>query len=84
MGYGPWDCKDLDTTERLTLLTLSLTHTHTHTHTHVYIFCLPKGAEVNLKNMTSTIKGTSVDRHVWVSLSASMASGPLSLISHSG
>ena len=27
MGYSPWDCKELDTTERLT-------HTHRHTHTH--------------------------------------------------
>ena len=26
MGYSPWGCKDLDTTEQLT-------HTHTHTHT---------------------------------------------------
>ena len=27
MGYSPWDCQELDMTERLT-------HTHTHTHTH--------------------------------------------------
>ena len=31
--------------------------------------------------MTLVIKGNRVDRHVWVSLSASMASGPLSLVS---
>ena len=27
VGYSPWSCKELDTTEQLT-------HTHTHTHIH--------------------------------------------------
>ena len=27
MGYSPWGCEEVDTTEQLT-------HTHTHTHTH--------------------------------------------------
>ena len=27
VGYSPWGCKELHTTEHLT-------HTHTHTHTH--------------------------------------------------
>ena len=30
MGYSPWGCKELDTSEQLSL-SLSLSHTHTHT-----------------------------------------------------
>ena len=33
--YGPWHCKDLDTTERL-IHTDTHTHTHTQTHTHTH------------------------------------------------
>ena len=29
--YSPWDCKELNRTEQLSL---SLKHTHTHTHAH--------------------------------------------------
>ena len=36
--YGPWDHKELDTTER--------THTHTHTHTHRGICQIPKLIEL--------------------------------------
>ena len=31
MGYSPWGCKELDTTESVHPCTW---HTHTHTHTH--------------------------------------------------
>ena len=31
VGYSPWDCNELGTTERLT-------HTHTHTHTQTRLF----------------------------------------------
>ena len=31
MGYSRWDCRELDTTERVRMQT----HTHTHTHTHM-------------------------------------------------
>ena len=34
---SPWDCKESDTTERLSLHSV---HTHTHTHTHTAIFFL--------------------------------------------
>ena len=30
MGYNPWGCKQLDTTEPVS------THTHTHTHVHTH------------------------------------------------
>ena len=32
LGYSPWGCKKLDTTEQLIH-----THTHTHTHTHKHL-----------------------------------------------
>ena len=35
MGYSPWDCKESDTAEQLTLQispTGASSHTHTHTH----------------------------------------------------
>ena len=39
---GPWDHKELDTTEQLS-------HTHTHTHTHASVACFPGGTvEKNL------------------------------------
>ena len=39
-GYSPWDCKELDTTEQLSVHVCACTpvraHTHTHTHTHTH------------------------------------------------
>ena len=38
---SPWDCKESDTTERLSLHYVHTNlHTHTHTHTHTAIFFL--------------------------------------------
>ena len=35
--YSPWDCKELNRTEQLSLsLSLSLSHTHTRRHKHSY------------------------------------------------
>ena len=31
VGYSPWDNKESDMTEQLSV------HTHTHTHTHIYV-----------------------------------------------
>ena len=36
-GYSSWGCKELDTTEQLSVHTQ--THTHTHTHTHTQCIC---------------------------------------------
>ena len=35
VGHGPWDPKESDTTEQLSMHVY--THTHTHTHTDTYI-----------------------------------------------
>ena len=34
VGYSPWSCKELDTTDWLHAHVYAHTHTHTHTHTH--------------------------------------------------
>ena len=34
VGYSPWGCKELDTTELLSAYTY--THTHTNTHSHIF------------------------------------------------
>ena len=54
MGYSPWCCKELDTTER------ALTHTHTHTHTHTQLYCLQitrstKSKLINTSKMQSCV-----------------------------
>ena len=35
-GYGPWACKELDTTEHTHTHACAHTRTHTHTHTHTH------------------------------------------------
>ena len=37
VGYSPWDCKQLDMTERACTCTHAHTHTHTHTHTRLSV-----------------------------------------------
>ena len=38
VGYSPWGCKEVDTTEQLT-------HTHIHTHTHTHDLSSQPGVE---------------------------------------
>ena len=34
MGYSPWDCKELDTTEHMCVHACTRARAHTHRHTH--------------------------------------------------
>ena len=45
VGYSPWGCKELDTTELLSAYTYIHTHTHTHTHSHTHLFQYFKSEE---------------------------------------
>ena len=40
LGYSPWGCKKLDTTEQLIH-----THTHTHTRTHTHTQMVHPGTD---------------------------------------
>ena len=54
-GYSPWGCKELDTTEQLSVYT----HTHTHTHTHAHIN-IPQGHRHINPHQNNSKPGTSL------------------------
>ena len=45
MGYSPWSCKELDTTER------TRAHAHTHTHTHTQML----GVDEEIQSIVNTL-----------------------------